>query len=89
MQDEKKREFTKAFGNVIKDLHQKSKRSARSISYETEISKTTLLLAQKGILDPQITTFCKLAEAYYITPVELLNRIYKELPPNWGFLEDN
>ncbi len=84
----KKQEFQQALGRVITKLQEKSNRSARSIAYEIDISKTTLLLAQKGKLDPQITTFCKLAEAFYITPYELLKMVYHELTPHWSFLEE-
>ena len=85
----KKNEFLKALGQVIKELHVRSNRSARSIAYDIDISKTTLLLAEKGKLDPQITTFCKLAEAFYLTPEELLKRVYSKLPDRWCFIEDN
>ncbi|MBR1424521.1 helix-turn-helix transcriptional regulator [bacterium] len=88
MQAGKKKEFTNALGKVIKKLHAKSKRSARSLSYEIDISKTTLILAEKGELDPQMTTFCKLAEAFYITPEELLKKVIHELPPNWTILDE-
>lgn len=86
-QKDKKQEFINAFGRVIKKLREESKRSARSISYEINISKTTLLLAETGNLDPQITTFCKLAEAFYIPPERLLKMIYEELPNDWTIID--
>lgn len=85
---DKKQEFQQALGRVIQKLHKDSGRSARSVAYEIDISKTTLLLAQKGVLDPQITTFCKLAEAFYIPPYELLKMVYVELAPHWSFFDD-
>ena len=63
--------------------------SDRYVAYEINMSKTTLLLAEKGKLDPQITTFFKIAEAFYLKPENLLQMIYKELPPNWSIIEDN
>lgn len=86
-QQDKKKEFIQALGSVIKRLRTQSKRSARSIAYEINLSKTTLLLTEAGKLDPQITTLCKLAEAFYIKPEELLKMVYEELPPNWSIIE--
>ena len=85
---QKKKEFITALAEVIYELRKNSNRSARSIAYETEMSKTTLLLAEKGKLDPQLTTFCKIAEAFYVSPIELLKLVYKKLPDNWSFIED-
>lgn len=83
----KKEEFLQALGKVMSRLHDESKLSARSIAYGINISKTTLLLAKDGKLDMQMSTFCKLAEAFYIKPEDLLKLIYEELPENWSFLE--
>ena len=47
------------------------------------ISKTTVLQAEQGKLDPQISTFCRLAEAFYKTPDELMRLVLAELPPKW------
>lgn len=88
LQKDKNKEFIQAFGRVLAKLHTESKRSARSIAYEINMSKTTLLLAENGKLDPQITTFCKIAEAFYLKPENLLQMIYKELPENWSIIED-
>lgn len=85
--DEKKREFIQALGRVIKKLREESKQSARSIAYEINMSKTTLLLTEAGKLDPQITTFCKISEAFYIPPEKLLKMVYDELPENWTIIE--
>ncbi len=88
-QKKKKQEFTKALGKVLTRLRQESKRSARSISYEADMSKTTLLLSEAGQLDPQLTTFCKIAEAFYLTPEKLIRMVYDELPDNWTIIEEN
>lgn len=47
------------------------------------ISKTTVLLAEKGKLDPQLSTFFKLSEAFYKQPDEMLRLVMKELPSKW------
>lgn len=84
---EKKQIFYNTLGRIIKKLRQNSNLSARAVAYSIDISKTTVLLAENGSLDPQITTFCKLAEAFNIKPSELLIMIEKELPENWSFCD--
>ncbi len=82
---EKRKIFTEALGRVILNLRHNAKLSAREAAYSIELSKTTLLLAEQGKLDPQITTFCRIAEAFNLKSSELLILIEKELPDNWSF----
>ncbi len=86
-ENNKKKEFTEALGKVLSQLQKQSNRSVRSIAYEMDMSKTTLLLSEKGLLDPQMTTFCKIAEAFYIKPDKLLQMVYNELPKDWSFID--
>lgn len=84
MQDkQRKQELSQALGRVIKNLRKDANISARALSYGINMSKTTLLLAEQGKLDPQLSTFCNLAEAFYKSPEELMNLIQKELPEKW------
>lgn len=83
----KRKLFQKALGTVIQKLRNESKLSVRAVAYSIDLSKTTLLLAEKGDLDPQMTTFCKIAEAFNLKPTELLALIEKELPQNWVLSE--
>ena len=84
MQDkQRKQELSQALGKVIKNLRKDSKVSARALSYSLNMSKTTLLLAEQGKLDPQLSTFCNLAEAFYKTPEEFMTLVVKELPEKW------
>lgn len=87
LNDDKKSELTGALGKVLTKLRAKTKRSVRSTALEINLSKTTLLLAEAGKLDPQISTLCKISEAYYIKPEKLFQMIYEELPENWSILE--
>ena len=92
MQDaekKKKEKLIQALGKVVSTLRKESKRSARSVSYEINMSKTTLLLAESGKLDPQLSTFCKIAEAFYVKPEKLLEMVYAELPPEWSIIDDS
>lgn len=82
---EKKKIFNKTLGQVIKKLRTDNNLSVRATAYSIDLSKTTILLAENGSLDPQITTFCRLAEAFNLKPSELLNMIENELPANWSF----
>jgi len=83
----KRQELSKALSEVISDLRQKSKKSANLFANEIEISKTTILKMEKGFLDPQLSTFCRIASALNISPSKLLSLIEKKLPQGWNFLD--
>ena len=83
----KRQELSLALSEVIGDLRQKSKKSANLFANEIEISKTTILKIEKGMLDPQLSTFCRIASAFDVTPSKLLLLIEKKLPKDWDFLE--
>ncbi|MBQ8459223.1 helix-turn-helix transcriptional regulator [bacterium] len=84
MQDgTRKKELSEALGRVVSRLRQEANLSARSVAYGMNMSKTTLLLAEQGRLDPQISTFCKFAEAFYKKPDELMKMVMSELSENW------
>jgi len=83
----KRQELASALSEIIGDLRQKSKKSANLFANEIEISKTTILKIEKGMLDPQLSTFCRIASAFGITPSKLLHLIEKKLPKDWDFLE--
>jgi DNA-binding XRE family transcriptional regulator len=86
--NDKRKEFNTALGRVVAKLRTELNLSARNVSYSVDISKTTLLLLEKGQLDPQLTTFCKIAEAYNLKPSQLLDMVEKELPKNWSFCDE-
>ena len=87
LETNKKTELSMALGRVVTKLRQESKLSARTVAYGIGISKTTLLLAEAGKLDPQLSTFCKIAEAFYLKPEALLSMVYAELPQGWSITE--
>lgn len=78
-----KQELSAALGKVITRLRKEANLSARSVAYDMNMSKTTILLAEQGKLDPQLSTFCKLADAFYKTPDELMKLVMAELPEKW------
>ena len=84
---EKRKSLSEALGRVILNLRQNSNLSVRAVAYSIEISKSTLLLAESGKLDPQLSTFCRIAEAFNIKPSNFLKLVEKELPKNWTFSE--
>ncbi len=79
----RKKELSEALGRVVSRLRSEANISARSLAYGINMSKTTLLLTERGKLDPQLSTFCKLAEAFYKKPDELMKLVIDELPENW------
>lgn len=81
----KKEIFTKALGKTLSKLKDNVGLSSRALAYSMDLSKTTILLAEKGMLDPQMTTFCKIAEAFNIEPSDLMIMVKKELPKNFTF----
>lgn len=84
----KRQELSLALSEVIGDLRKKSKKSANLFANEIEISKTTILKIEKGQLDPQLSTFCRIASALNVSPSELLKLVEKKLPKNWDFLDN-
>lgn len=84
MQDKKRKDIlSQALGSVILRLRKETKLSARSLACGMMMSKTTLLLAEKGKLDPQLSTFFSLADAFYVKPNDLVSMVMEELPENW------
>ena len=54
---------------------------------ENDISLSIVSTAERALKDPQLTTFFKLAEAYNITPVELIKKISSKLPKDFSLIE--
>lgn len=89
LEEEKRKMLKQALANVLVKLRKKNNLSARAVAYSVDLSKTTLLNAEKGELDPQLSTFCKIAEAFYLKPEKLLQMIFQELPKGWNFFDEN
>lgn len=83
----KRQELSLALAKAFGELRLESKKSANLFSNEIELSKTTTLKLEKAQLDPQLSTFCRLASALGILPSELLKQVEKDLPENWDFLD--
>lgn len=83
----KRQELSKALSEVVSDFRRNSKKSANLFANEIELSKTTILKIEKGLLDPQLSTFCRIASALNISPTKLLSLVEKKLPKNWDFLD--
>lgn len=83
----KRQELSKALSEVISDFRRKSKKSANLFANEIELSKTTILKIEKASLDPQLSTFCRIASALNMSPTKLLSLVEKKLPQNWDFLD--
>lgn len=83
----KRQELALALSKAVSKLRAKTKKSANLFSNEMEGSKTTILKLEKAELDPQLSTFCRIASALEIKPTDLLLLVEKELPENWDFLD--
>lgn len=83
----KRKELCKALAKVVSELRKKNNKSANLFANEIELSKTTILNIEKEVLDPQLSTFCRIAGAFNISPSELLKLVERKLPENWSFLE--
>lgn len=83
----KRQELATALSKAVAELRAKTKKSANLFSNEMEGSKTTILKLEKAELDPQLSTFCRIASALEMKPTELLSLVEKKLPENWDFLD--
>ncbi len=61
--NEKKKIFYKTLGQTLKKLRKDSNLSARAVAYSIEISKTTILQAENGTLDPQLTNILQISRS--------------------------
>ena len=84
MQEEvRKNEWSTALGKVVDRQRNHANISSRTLAYEMGMSKTPFLLAEQGRVDPRSSSFCKIAEAFYIKPDEFFSLVLKELPEWW------
>ena len=85
--ENKKEQLRKALGTTIESLRSSKNKTPNSMSDEIGISKTTWLKMERGQGNSQLITFCRVAEALEISPAELLNLVYKNLPNDFTFLD--
>ena len=75
----------KALAETMKEL--RGAQSQFMFCSENDISLSIVSTAERAIKDPQLTTIFKLAEAYNISPVELISKIWSKLPEKFSLIE--
>lgn len=57
------------------------------VSSENDISTSIISTIERGMKDPQLTTFIKLAQAYNIKPEEFMKMIMDDLPADFTLID--
>lgn len=83
--DEKKKLIMKILGETLVRL--RGEKSQFMLASENDISCSIVSTIERGIKDPQLTTFFKIAEALNMKPSELLMEIEKSLPKDFTFID--
>lgn len=83
--DEKKKLIMKILGETLVRL--RGEKSQFMLASENDISCSIVSTVERGIKDPQLTTFFKIAEALNIKPSELLMEIEKSLPKDFTLID--
>lgn len=65
----------------------RGKQSQFIVSSENDISTSILSTIERGLKDPQLTTFIKLAQAYNIKPQNLMEMIMNDLPEDFTLID--
>ncbi len=66
-------ETLKRFGQRLKELREKEKKSLNMFAYENDLSKASLSRIERGIIDLRFSTLIKIANALKMPLSDLLN----------------
>lgn len=83
--DEKKKLIMKVLGETL--VHLRGEKSQFILASENDISCSIISTIERGVKDPQLTTFFKIAEALNMKPSELLRKIEKSLPKDFTLID--
>ncbi len=86
--DSKKRLLLKVIGELIKEKRIAKNKGILLLSYEFDISNSSIAQLEKGQRDVQITTLWKLANAFGMSFSEFAKEIEKRLPKDFKLIED-
>lgn len=75
----------KILGASIVNL--RGEKSQFMLASENDISCSIISMIERGLKDPQLTTFFKIAEALNIKPSELLREIENQLPKDFSLID--
>lgn len=83
--DEKKKLIMKILGESV--VHLRGAKSQFILASENDISSSIISTIERGLKDPQLTTFFKIAEALNVKPFELLQEIEQKLPKDFSLID--
>ena len=83
--DKKKKLIMKILGESIVRL--RGDKSQFILASENDISSSIISTIERGLKDPQLTTFFKIAEALNLKPSELLQEIENQLPKDFSLID--
>lgn len=83
--DEKKKLIMKTLGESV--VHLRGEKSQFILASENDISSSIISTIERGLKDPQLTTFFKIAEALNVKPFELLQEIEQKLPKDFSLID--
>ena len=83
----KKSQLQSAIAKTVKEQRTIQKKSISLISNEIGITKSIWADLEKGIKDPQLSTFFRIVEGLEISPNKLLKMLEKNLGKDFSFLE--
>ena len=71
------KKICKAVGETISEL--KGEKKNAILAYESDIPRSVLIYVLRGVKDPQLTTFMRIASGLNIRPSELLKLIENKI----------
>jgi transcriptional regulator with XRE-family HTH domain len=86
--EEQKALLLKVMGQIISEKRKELGKGILLLSYEYDISNSSITQFEKGKRDVQITTLWKLVNALNMTFPEFINEVEKRLPPNFKIIEE-
>lgn len=88
LKDDKKTILLKTIGELVKEKRNELNKGILLLSYEYDISNTSLAQLEKGQRDVQITTMWKIANAFGMTFSEFAKEIETRLPKDFKLVDD-
>lgn len=86
--EDKKQILLKVIGEIIKEKRLELKKGILILSYEFDLSSSSLAQLEKGLRDVQITTLWKIANALGIDFKDFIIEVDKRLPADFKLIDD-
>ena len=83
--DEKKKLIMRILGESV--IRLRGEKSQFILASENDISSSIISTIERGLKDPQLTTFFKIAEALNMKPSELLLEIENQLTKDFSLID--